>query len=685
MELPIDHFRLLGVSPSSGPEEVLRFFQLRLDRTPDKGFTPEVISQRSELLRRSADLLCDKESREKYESALLGGAEGLEFSSNRDVAGLILLWEANISYEAFKLSRKALQPPQAPALGSGRESDLTLLAALSCRDAALQEQEQRHYSSAAELLEEGIHLLQRMGKLAEHRRTLEKELETLLPYRILDLLSRDLSDQKAHQEGLNLLDGFVLKRGGLEGKKLNHSNTELKQADFELFFQQIRKFLTVQEQIDLFWHWNKNGSVDAGFLCAISLVASGFYRRKPESLQKARKKLTKLNLQGFDAMPLLGCIDLLLADLKQAEECFANSSDIGLKEWFDSYPGEKLAALCDYSRNWLLRDVLPGFRDIEVDTVDLEAWFADRDVQDYVEKIEKRGALGIAKAGFSLISGLSSEKSGSKSLASTKEVEGSSDRTLTGSDESYLDNETLSEDVVNRDTLIENLLAIYRSGIATLKFPSFNISKTRVKLLNQRLIWVPLLFISMFSSGSLIGWLSIRSQLRENTKAPELSIAKAKTAVKKPAVKDEANTKKTMSKSTMLEFRALTNESPSQDQLLRLIEVWLLSKADILGGRANSNLPKVARNQLVKIVSDQRKKDEALGQKQIINAEIKSLKILDQTSKRIAVRVEIAYLDKLVKQSGEVISETSIPSLTVKYVLGRNKSQWKLIDFGSEK
>ena len=140
-----------------------------------------------------------------------------------------------------------------------------------------------------------------------------------------------------------------------------------------------------------------------------------------------------------------------------------------------------------------------------------------------------------------------------------------------------------------------------------------------------------------------------------------------------------------MPKSTMLEFKALTNDSPSQDQLLRLIEVWLLSKADILAGRANSNLPKVARNQLVKIVSNQRKKDEALGQKQIINAEIKSLKILDQTSKRIAVRVEIAYLDKLVKQSGEVISETSIPSLTVKYVLGRNKSQWKLIDFGSEK
>ncbi len=685
MELPIDHFRLLGVSPSSGPEEVLRFFQLRLDRTPDKGFTPEVISQRSELLRRSADLLCDKESREKYEAALLSGAEGLEFSSNRDVAGLILLWEANISYEAFKLSRKALQPPQAPALGSGRESDLTLLAALSCRDAALQEQEQRHYSSAAELLEEGIHLLQRMGKLPEKRRMLEQELESLLPYRILDLLSRDLSDQKAHQDGLNLLDGFVLKRGGLEGKKLNHSNTELKQSDFELFFQQIRNFLTVQEQIDLFWHWEKNGSVDAGFLCAISLVASGFFRRKPESLQKARKKLNKLNLQGFDAMPLLGCIDLLLADLKQAEECFANSSDTGLKEWFDSYPGEKLAALCDYSRNWLLRDVLPGFRDIEVETVDLEAWFADRDVQEYLEKIEKKGALGIAKAGFSFISGLSPEKTISESLASTEEIEEGGHRAVTRSDKFPLGSETVSEDVVERETLKENILAIYKRFIPILNIPSFKTFKKRVKLRNKRMIFAPLLFISMFSSGSLIGWISIRSQIRENIKTPEVSLAKKKTNIERTAVNDEANAEKNIPKSTILEFKALTAETPSKDQLLKLIEAWLLAKGDILAGRKNSNLSVVARSQLVKIVSEQRRKDEALGQKQIINAEIKSLKILDQTSKRIAVKVEINYNDKLVKQSGEILSETALPSLKVKYVLGRKKSKWQLIDFGSEK
>ena len=82
MELPIDHFRLLGVSPSASAEEVLRFFQLRLDRIPHPGFTPEVMTQRSELLRLSAELLCDKAMREEYESALLNGALGLELSFN---------------------------------------------------------------------------------------------------------------------------------------------------------------------------------------------------------------------------------------------------------------------------------------------------------------------------------------------------------------------------------------------------------------------------------------------------------------------------------------------------------------------------------------------------------------------------------------------------------------------------
>ena len=81
-----------------------------------------------------------------------------------------------------------------------------------------------------------------------------------------------------------------------------------------------------------------------------------------------------------------------------------------MKEWLKNHPGDYLAALCDYCRDWLRRDVLPGYRDVDFEVVDLEAWFADRDIQNFVERLEKKGAIGIAKASFSFLSSLATEQ-----------------------------------------------------------------------------------------------------------------------------------------------------------------------------------------------------------------------------------------------------------------------------------
>ena len=680
MELPIDHFRLLGVSPAASAEEVLRFFQLRLDRVPHKAFTPEVIAQRSELLRRSADLLSNEESRQSYEAALLKGASGLELSSNREVAGLILLWEADQATEAFKLARKALQPPQAPALGSGREADLTLLVALSCRDAALEEQEERHYYAASELLQEGIKLLQRIGKLPEQRQILEKDLETLLPYRILDLLSRDLADQKSHQEGVNLLDSFVLKRGGIEGRNSSISSIGLVQSEFELFFQQIRSFLTVQEQVDLFTNWYRRGSSDAGFLGSIALVASGFCRRKPEVLLKARKQLSSLNLQDFDAMPLLGCIDLLLADLKQAEIRFKTSSDKGLKDWLDQYPGEQLGAFCDYCTNWLSKDVLPGFRDIDGFSVDLEAWFADRDVQDFIEKNDKKsGALGIAKAGFSFISGFSSEKTLSNDSITLKEDE--QQNFPLGQENKELFKEENTYDI--KETLKPNFLWKYFKSLVSIKFHHFNFNNYKPNLFH--ISWFKkwqFILLSLFLAGGLIGWFSIRNKnlaKEEDLSNPTL-LEKALDTSSPPLDTSIDDVSEEKSQEKVL-FQPLKDERPSEEQILSLLNAWLEGKSQMLQGNENENLTLVARYPLVKIVEDQRDEDKALGQKQLINAVINNIELIEQTKKRIAVNADITYQDKRIDDSGKTISETIIPSLKVKYVLGRQKKTWQLLDF----
>ena len=84
MELPIDHFRLLGVSPTTDGETVLRALQQRLDRAPDQGFTHDTLQARAELLRSSAELLSDDERRQQYERELTTIAD----SDAAAVAGL---------------------------------------------------------------------------------------------------------------------------------------------------------------------------------------------------------------------------------------------------------------------------------------------------------------------------------------------------------------------------------------------------------------------------------------------------------------------------------------------------------------------------------------------------------------------------------------------------------------------
>ena len=93
----------------------------------------------------------------------------------------------------------------------------SLLAGLACQGAAAECREQRRYEASARLLQQGLQLLQRMGQQPEQRRKLEHDLHTLLPYRVLDLISRDLSAVTARQEGIALLDQLVQRRGGLEG------------------------------------------------------------------------------------------------------------------------------------------------------------------------------------------------------------------------------------------------------------------------------------------------------------------------------------------------------------------------------------------------------------------------------------------------------------------------------------
>ncbi len=698
MELPLDHFRLIGVNPSATSEEILRAFQLRLDKTPNDGFTFEVLTQRAELLRLTADLLTNAENRKEYEDLVLNGASGLEFASNREVAGLMLLWESGSPKEAFKLTRKALQPPQTPALGSSREADLTLLAALSSRDAAIKEQDQRCYSNAADFLQEGIQILQRMGKMGELRKNLEDDLSALLPYRILDLLSRDLIDVETHKKGLSMLLSFINKRGGLEGKNNSENEQILDQKNFEVFFQQVKSFLTVNEQIDLFLNLQKKGSTEAGFLAFLALTAEGYANKKPENLFEALKIIKNINLPELDKMPLIGCLDLLLADIESAENRFLQSSDENLKEWLNLYEGEKLDAICLYCKNWLENEVLKGYRDIRVDDVDLDSWFEDSEIQEFIEKFEKKSNYALSGAYIRKFSN-NFKKNTDESTYDFKvdeDIQDQSNLPLPGGNKK--DFENFFSDNIRKKDLIKNksgeIFEKINESYSELKFIIGDILKSNQFTNKSRNIIYVNVFLLLFVFG--IGL----SFLRNNSKNYEEENISVKILNKKNnSLNSENNNfqesielinvedtkkEKDTKQETISSITAITSISPTLNEIENLLNNWLENKSKFLAGKGDIDLSKIVQTNLLKRLKEERSNDLKKNITKIINTEIQSIEYLTQSSSRVSVLAKLKYSENILNKNGEVLNTTTFtPFLKVKYIIGYSEKSWKLVDYVS--
>ncbi len=699
MELPLDHFRLIGVHPSATSEEILRAFQLRLDKTPNDGFTFEVLTQRAELLRLTADLLTNAENRKEYEDLVLNGSSGLEFATNREVAGLMLLWESGSPKEAFKLTRKALQPPQTPALGSSREADLTLLAALSSRDAAIKEQDQRCYSNAADFLQEGIQILQRMGKMGELRKNLEHDLSTLLPYRILDLLSRDLIDVETHKKGLSMLVNFINKRGGLEGKNNSENEQTLDQKNFEIFFQQVKSFLTVNEQIDLFLNFQKKGSTEAGFLAFLALTAEGYANKKPENLLEALKIIKNINLPELDKMPLIGCLDLLLANIESAENRFMLSSDENLREWLNLYEGEKLDAICLYCKNWLENEVLKGYRDIQIDEVDLESWFEDSEIQEFIEKFEKKSNYALSGAYIRKLSN-NFKKNTDESIFDSKvdeDIQDQSNLPLPGGNKK--DFENFFSDNIRKKDLIKNksgeIFEKINESYSELKFIIGEILKNNQFTNKSKNIIYLYAFLLLFVFG--IGL----SFLRNNSKNLEEGNISVKTLNKKNNSLDSENNnfqesieiskvgdtkkEKDTKQQTNTAISSIISISPTLSEIENLLKNWLENKSKFLAGEGEKDLSKIVQTKLLKRLNEERSNDLKKNITRTINTEIQSLEYLTQSSSRISVLAKLKYSEKILNNNGEIVNTTTFtPFLKVKYILGYSEKSWKLVDYVSD-
>jgi hypothetical protein len=665
LELPIDHFRLLGVSPTTDGQTVLRTLQQRLDRVPDQGFTLDTLQARADLLRASAELLADEQRRHLYETELtaIAGGEGasiaaLEIPPSKEVAGLLLLMEAGQALEAFEQAHRGLQPPQAPALGSSREADLTLLAGLACQAAARDFAAERRYEAAARTLQQGLQLLQRMGQMPEQRRKLEQERDTLLPYRVLDLLSRDLSATQERAEGLALLEQLVQKRGGLEGE----ADPGFPAAEFQPFFKQIRPFLTVQEQVDLFSRWAQSGSSTADFLASHALTAAGFVQRKPERVRAAHDRLQASGQAGVE--PFLACQQLLLGDIDAAESLFAQGAGEELRQWASEQGDGPLAGLCAYCRDWLSREVLPGFRDIEAEA-DLEAWFADRDVQAYVEQQDRIRARAVAA-----VSGSSANASGG--------MPGQFDALppwpplgdgLPASD-AAADLPAEQDEESEDDSLWDGP---FWAGWSLPALPAWAAApgwKAPVGVAAA---------VAAIAAGS---WLALRPRAVVQPipvqPVPVQPVAEQPAAQQPATQQPAAPAPKPAAKPDL----PLTATTPTQAQLRTLLEAWLASKAAVLAGSAPAqNLAELARPGVVAKLESQQSANASRSETESVKASVQSFSITEQSPSRVAAEVALSYSDERRNASGQVIGRTPSSELRNTYVFARDGDTWRLAAF----
>lgn len=695
LDLPLDHFRLLGVSPASDAQTVLRTLATRLDRSPDQGFTTDTLQARAELLRASADLLSDEERRVAYESDLTALASGegtvvaaLEVPSSREVAGLLLLLEAGQAADCFELACRSLQPPQAPALGSSREADLTLLAGLACLAAAEEAKLSRHFESAAGLLRQGLQLLQRMGQVPEMRERMSRELERLTPYRVLDLLSRDLAAKGERAEGLALLEQLVQQRGGLE----SNSDPDFSAEEFQAFFRQIRGFLTVQEQVDLFSRWGDDGSAAANFLASTALTASGFAQRKPERIAAARDRLQASGRSGIE--PLVANLHLLLGDVDTARAIFEGGANKDLKAWAARHSEDPLAQLCAYCSDWLGRDVLPGYRDLDADP-DLEAYFSDRDVVAWVEREDRRHGRSFGAPMAPVpgeVTAIGSSSAGNGDL-------GSFDWSLPpaspgAGEQPFSDSDPEDED---EDTPLS-------WGLPELNLP-------RIPLPAPRL-WAGAVVVLLALLGG--AWL-----LRSRPAAPpspggapargvvEIPVqppgskpaepgspsaparpAEPSTPAEPPkASEGQAPTRPSGEQaappaaqpSGPLTPTALTASEPSEAQLRSLLKSWLAIKTQVLGGASlPSDLEVIARQSMVDRLAGERRQDAASGAVQTLEVSITDLAIQERTPNRIAIQATLRYSDSRRNSAGKVVESTPATTLRNVYVFGRDGDRWRL-------
>ena len=422
MRIPLDYYRILGLPIQATAEQLRQAHRDRTLQLPRREYSDTAIASRKKLLDEAFAVLSHGEQRQTYDASFLARAydlepdngaaidkqqghmpEGdassdahtpnIEIQDDQFVGALLVLQDLGEYELVLRLGRPFLTGGNA-SLKHGQFgdpsivfSDIVLTVALACMELGREQWQQRQYENASEALETGQQLLLREGLFAEVRGEIQSDLYKLRPYRVLELLALSEDQPNLRHQGMQLLQDMLQERDGIDGAGDDQSGLNI--DDFLRFIQQLRGYLTAAEQQVLFEQEAQRPSPVATYLAVYALLARGFAERQPALVRRARLMLTRLSSRQDVHLEQAVCA-LLLGQTENASQALERSQDYGpiafIREHSQGSP-DLLPGLCLYGERWLQDEVFPHFRDLMQQQASLKDYFADQQVQSYLEEL----------------------------------------------------------------------------------------------------------------------------------------------------------------------------------------------------------------------------------------------------------------------------------------------------------
>jgi len=410
VRIPLDYYRILGLPIQANDEQRALAYRDRVLQLPRREYSDAAITARKQLLDEAFSVLSDPEQKEKYNTSFLAktGSEpeanpdlqdqslytpSIEIRNDQFIGALVILHELGEYELALKLGQPYLLE-KAGVLERGElgdrdliRADIVLTLALTCLELGREQWQQNQYEGAATSLETGQGLLLREGIFPSVRGEIQLDAYKLRPYRVLYLLAQGDDQIPQRRLGLRLLQEMLQERGGIDGSGEDQSGLTI--DDFLRFIQQIRIYLTCSEQQILFEQEAKRPSAVATYLSVYALIAKGFAQRQPALVYRAKQILTKLGKRQDVHLETAIC-SLLLGQTEGASRSLEHSQEYEplafIREHSEGSP-DLLPGLCLYAEKWLQKSVFPHFRDLMNQRVSLKDYFADQQVQNYLESL----------------------------------------------------------------------------------------------------------------------------------------------------------------------------------------------------------------------------------------------------------------------------------------------------------